>query len=119
LIRRGFSYGPAFEGSADDGVDRGLVGLFFCARLNEQLYTILRWLQATEFSDVFAAQGLSERCQDAVLGNRMRKGANTSLRLAQLGGVELSASIATFVRFKGVVPLFVPSLRALAILAGG
>ena len=53
LIRRGFSYGPPLAGAVEDGVDRGLVGLFCFARVNEQFYTVMRWLQKTDFSDTF------------------------------------------------------------------
>jgi deferrochelatase/peroxidase EfeB len=34
LIRRGFSYGPHLDGEVDDGHSRGVIGLFFCARVN-------------------------------------------------------------------------------------
>ena len=42
LIRRGFSYGEPLQTVEDDLQDRGLVGFFFRARVNEQFYTILR-----------------------------------------------------------------------------
>ena len=116
LIRRGFVYGPPLEGTIDDGVDRGLVGLFFCARLNEQLYTVLRWMQETEFGDVFFARPNGDRGQDAILGNRSKAHANTRMSIPNAGG-ELAPSLPAFVRFKGVAPLFAPSLSALRVLA--
>ena len=53
VVRRGFSYGPHLEGTQDDGKDRGVIGLFYFARINEQFYTILRWMQKTDFSDAY------------------------------------------------------------------
>jgi hypothetical protein len=29
------------------------MGFFFCARVNQQFYTILRWFRKTEFSEAF------------------------------------------------------------------
>jgi deferrochelatase/peroxidase EfeB len=117
LIRRGFLYGPPLATPQDDGADRGLVGLFFCARLNEQLYTVLRWMQETEFSDVYAAHPNGSRAQDAIMGNRAKRRANTRVWIPK-GDVELAPTLSGFIRFKGVAPLFAPGLHALAVLGG-
>src|SRR5262249_225079 len=50
LLRRGTPYGPPLDGEADDHVDRGVVGMFFCANIDRQFYTIMRWMNKTDFS---------------------------------------------------------------------
>jgi hypothetical protein len=101
----------------DDRQDRGLVGFFFCARVNQQFYTILRWMRKTEFSDAFKSIPDGLRAQDALLGPRPDPNRNTKLHIPQAGGDPLSLSLANFARFRGVVVLFAPSLEALKILS--
>ncbi|HUU25936.1 MAG TPA: hypothetical protein VMW68_10290 [Methyloceanibacter sp.] len=116
LIRRGFSYGPRLDGTVDDGKDRGLVGLFYFARVNEQFYTVLRWIQETGFSPAFRTGKNGLRAQDALMGNRSFPKANTQFS-APKAGEPLALQLADFIRYKGVAVLFAPSIRALAILS--
>jgi Dyp-type peroxidase family len=51
LVRRGVPYGPPLVGSTDDGVDRGLIGLFLCASIRRQFYVLTNWMQKTDFVD--------------------------------------------------------------------
>jgi deferrochelatase/peroxidase EfeB len=85
LLRRGFSYGPSLHGVQDDGLDRGLVGLFFFARVNEQFYTVLILLSQkvagfVEENHVFgkihssACGGLRWVCQNQVTLHRGFRG---------------------------------------------
>ena len=117
LIRRGFSYGPPFPGGEDDGVDRGLVGLFACARLNEQFYTVLRWMQKTGFSDDFDQVPRGLNGQDSVIGNRGKSGARTTANIPVPNGQALELNLRDFVHFKGVAALFAPGMHALRMLA--
>jgi deferrochelatase/peroxidase EfeB len=116
LVRRGFSYGPPLDGQEDDGVDRGVVGLFFFARVNEQFYTVLRWMQKTGFSDSFKSLPNGLNAQDPLLGNRNTPKANQEFCIAVEGGNLLRLQLSDFVRYKGVAVFFVPSLRALEVL---
>ena len=52
LLRRGMAYGPRLDGSVDDGVDRGLVGLFLCADLSH-FTLVMKWINRTDFSPVY------------------------------------------------------------------
>jgi hypothetical protein len=115
LVRRGFSYGPRLDGHEDDGVDRGVVGLFFFARVNEQFYTVLRWIQKTGFSDAFKSLPNGLNAQDPLLGNRGMPKANPEFCIAVESNL-LRLQLTDFVRYKGVVVFFVPSLRALEVL---
>jgi deferrochelatase/peroxidase EfeB len=117
LIRRGFSYGEPLRSVEDDHQDRGVVGFFFCARVNQQFYTILRWMWKTDFSEAFETIPDGLRAQDALLGPRPDPRSNTKLYIPQAGTGPLSLSLANFVRFRGVAVLFAPSLKALTILS--
>jgi hypothetical protein len=116
FIRRGFSYGPELEGTNDDGTDRGLVGLFFCARVNEQFYTVLRWLHRTDFSDAFKTIPNGLNSQDNMFGNRGEPAANTQFFLPRQGAAPVTLQLADFIRYKGVVVLFAPSINGLSTL---
>ncbi len=113
LMRRGFTYGPPLGGTADDGVDRGIVGMFLCSRVNEQFYTALRWMNATTFAEGFGCPPHSEAMQDALAGNRDPAKADPGL-LA--GGKRLA--LRKFVTYRGVAVLFMPGLQALDTLCG-
>ncbi|MGV3635474.1 MAG: Dyp-type peroxidase [Pseudorhodoplanes sp.] len=117
LIRRGFSYGPPLNGETDDGADRGLVGVFFCARVNEQFYTVLRWIQKTDFSDDFESLPHGLRSQDGLFGNRSDPNAQTNFRLVRPAREPVDIPLKNFITYKGVVVLFAPSVRSLATLA--
>jgi hypothetical protein len=116
LIRRGFTYGERWASAEDDGRDRGLFGLFLCARLNEQFYTVLRWMQQTGFSDVFDRAKPGRAGQDRLTGSRLPGGENrmpdTNI-LATVAGQSTSISLQRFIRYKGVAILFIPSIAAL------
>jgi deferrochelatase/peroxidase EfeB len=116
LIRRGFSYGPRLEGPIDDGQERGVVGVFFFARVNEQFYTVLRWMQRTTFSEVFRNLPDGLNAQDALIGNRLAPWASKELYL-RISDLALRLQLRNFIRYRGVAVLFAPSLRALQTLA--
>src|SRR5262245_19571005 len=117
LIRRGFSYGAALAGETDDGVDRGVVGLFLFARVNEQFYTVLRWLQKTDFSETFSQIPNGLNAQDSLFGNRRDATANTQLHLLRQGSAPTTIQLVDFTKYKGVTVLFAPSIRGLATLS--
>ncbi|QDG78839.1 hypothetical protein [Labrenzia sp. PHM005] len=119
LVRRGFSYGPPLEGTEDDGQDRGLIGVFACARINEQFYTVLRWIQRTEFSDHFDTIRRGNRRQDMMFGLRDKPRAETTSYIPSTNGVApLKLPLSDFIRYKGLAIFFAPSLKTLTYLAG-
>jgi hypothetical protein len=116
LIRRGFTYGQPFASALDDGKDRGVFGIFLCARVNEQFYTVLRWMQQTEFSDVFDDAQPGRAGQDRLTGSRLPGGANRtpdSNMLLKVAGRSTPVSLQPFIRYQGAAVLFVPSIAAL------
>ena len=108
LMRRGFSYGPRLEGLEDDGLPRGVVGMFFCARVNEQFYTVLRWIKQTTFSDVFRDLPHGFDFQDAILGDRVK---DRRSYIPVEAGLSVQLQLSRFIRYQGVVVLFAPSIR--------
>ncbi|MBC7861855.1 MAG: hypothetical protein IAF38_02705 [Bacteroidia bacterium] len=69
ILRRGMPYGPTFEGTTRDDVDRGLIGLFLCGNLSGQFEKIYGWMNYNNFSDP-PVYGIKHPPQDALLGNR-------------------------------------------------
>lgn len=114
LLRRGMPYGPLLSGEQDDGVDRGLVGMFLCANLNKQFYTIMRWLGRTDFSPVFPDQV----GQDPLIGNGSFPGASRDFNIPKADGTSTTLTRVTdFVRIEGVALQLLPSLAALRSVA--
>jgi deferrochelatase/peroxidase EfeB len=114
VLRRGAPYGPPLAGDEDDGVDRGIVGMFLCANLNKQFYTITRWLSRTDFSPAFPNQV----GQDPIIGNLEFPGASAAFTVPLGDGTSVSlARVTDFVRIHGVALQLLPSLAALRGLA--
>jgi deferrochelatase/peroxidase EfeB len=80
IIRRGMPYGPPLpSGAADDGVDRGLIGLFFCGSLASQFERISSWMNVNDFSPNFPPPKARTYPQDALLGNRVSSSTGPSI----------------------------------------
>ncbi len=119
VVRRGMSYGPKYTGDgAPDGVDRGIVGVFFCASINRQFYPLTRWMHTTNFRDVF--QGDASVRQDPLVGNRSKPGADRSFAIPTADGSEVVLrDLPGFVRTHGTAFLLMPGLTGIARLAAG
>jgi Dyp-type peroxidase family len=90
LVRRAMPYGPPYDPAAPDDEERGLVGMFICASLEQQFEYVMRhWL-----NDGLFTGGRLGRERDPLVGPR-------------------------FVTTRGSAYLFLPSRTALAGLAGG
>jgi hypothetical protein len=101
------------DGTQDDGKDRGVIGLFYFARINEQFYTILRWMHKTDFSDAYKRLPNGYNAQDALIGNRADPKAETQFCVPLAEKSSLTFRLERFIRYKGVAVLFAPSIRAL------
>lgn len=112
FIRRGFTYGPSLEGMQDDGRERGIVGTFYCARINEQFYTVLRWINETGFSPAFHRKPHTATMQDALFGTRHGEQADTRMFLDP-AAPEQALGLDSFITYRGVTALFTPSLTSL------
>lgn len=114
LLRRGMPYGPPLEGNADDGADRGLVGIFLCADLRRQFYKLTDWIKQNDFSPVYNA---NRRVQDAMMGNRAQAGASGDFTLPGKRGDVTIKSLPDFVYTKGTAFFLYPSMTMLAALS--
>ncbi|MEO7177249.1 MAG: hypothetical protein ABIW83_00245 [Allosphingosinicella sp.] len=114
IIRRGMPYGPELEGEDDDGVDRGILGLFVCASIREQFMRLAAWGQRNNFSNAFPAHG---RDQDVLIGNRSVPGATREFRVPKgpAGGGVVS-ELPDFIRTKATQYLLMPSGQTLSRL---
>lgn len=116
FVRRGFTYGSTLAGPDDDGADRGVIGTFICARINEQFYTALRWMQKTEFCEDHFRKPHTGTMQDGLFGNRRKPQADTTFPIPIGNNEAVSAQLADFIAYKGVAVFFLPSLAGLARL---
>jgi Dyp-type peroxidase family len=113
LIRRGMPYGQELKSEDDDGVDRGLLGIFLCSDIRRQFYTLMSWLNQNSFSPVFAG---GRQVQDPICGNRSQD-ADTSFRVPTRTGIKVICGLPKFVRTKGTAFFLLPSRTTLTILA--
>lgn len=114
LLRRGMPYGLPFDPkSADDGVPRGLIGIFMCADLDRQFEFILRqWAQGGRATTGLVGQ------QDPVVGSQRTTGGMTGqYRIPLPNGGEAVLDMPRLVQTIGCVYLFMPGLAGLALLA--
>ena len=116
FIRRGFSYGPDYTPGDDPSVPRGLVGTFFCARINEQFLKVLRWMQKTDFNEGFRRPPYTSFMQDACFGQRDPETSTPHMPIGS-GPFAPTVELSRFIAFRGVAILFMPSLPSLALLA--
>ncbi len=114
VIRRGMPYGPPLPSAQDDGVDRGIIGLFLCSDLRRQVYTLTDWIKQNDFSPVY---DVNRRVQDALLGNRAVPGTEATFILPSVSGPASERGLPDFVRTKGTAFLLYPSKAALQTLA--
>jgi deferrochelatase/peroxidase EfeB len=114
VLRCGMPYGPPLEATTDDGVDRGLVGMFLCADLRRVVYSLTSWVAQNNFSPVYNA---NRRVQDPLFGNRAMPG--TSAEFILPGAVDTTAvkSLPDFVYTKGTAFLLYPGKTALTALS--
>jgi deferrochelatase/peroxidase EfeB len=114
ILRRGMPYGPPLQGSEDDGADRGIVGIFLCADLLRQFYTLTDWVKQNDFSPVYDS---NRRTQDALIGNRAVPGASAKFTLPGQGGSATVKGLPDFVHTKGTAFLLYPGKATLAALS--
>ncbi|MDB5691025.1 MAG: Deferrochelatase/peroxidase EfeB [Alphaproteobacteria bacterium] len=115
VVRRGMPYGPELAGDRDDGVDRGVLGMFVCASIREQFMRLAAWATRNNFSDVFPAHG---KDQDTLIGNRAVPGATRTFAIPSAGGTGRVDALPDFLRTKGTQYLMLMSRRAMQQVCG-
>jgi Dyp-type peroxidase family len=109
VLRRGMPYGPELNGTVDDGIDRGLIGLFLCSSFTFQFQILMDWINFNDFSNVFH----DSTRQDPLLGNREVPLASRDFVIPTPNGDVIATGLTTFVRARGTAYLLFPSMSAL------
>lgn len=127
ILRRGVPYGPTLQSATDDGLDRGLVGLFLCGSLTGQFELLYGWMNYNNFTakPVFSVM---KPPQDALLGNRALvayqnnyPGVVTSFNIPAAdapGGVITIKQLPQWLTTRGTAYCLLPSLASLKQIAG-
>ncbi len=111
LARRGRPYGPANWEGTEDGIERGLLGVFFCASLEDQFEHLLgHWADAVPL-------GLPDRgrAKDPLIGAHEDPSARFDIPLQDRPAPILPA-LPAFVRTRGTAYAFYPGRRGLQLL---
>jgi deferrochelatase/peroxidase EfeB len=109
VLRRGSSYGSWLDGMVDDGQDRGILGMFLCANVNQQFYALTRWIAATNFSDAYK----DPNGQDPLFASRSVPRASRRFSIPGDNGKVTLKGIPDFIRMQGVAVMLLPALATL------
>lgn len=109
IIRRGLPYGPPYDpANPDDGIERGLLGLFIGVSLKDQF----EFLMSDWGNRGNLAPGLRDT-RDPIIGDNSRPGATFLIPIeGQKRPVEL-AGLSSFVICRGAAYCFLPSATAI------
>jgi deferrochelatase/peroxidase EfeB len=117
LIRRGLPYGPVYiPGQPDDGIERGLLGYFINAHIENQYEFVLKqWVNDAEFVGVVR---LNPKSKDVLIGTN--DPADSVFDIPQAGGAPplKVTGFASFITTRAVAYCFLPSVTALKFISG-
>jgi Dyp-type peroxidase family len=109
VTRRGSTYGPRLAGEVDDGTDRGIIGIFLCTNINLQFFTLMRWINETEFLE----NAPDFHAQDPLFGNRSMPNRSDTFEFVAKGEKHTLTGLQDFIRTQGALMLFLPSMTTL------
>ena len=111
IIRRGLSYGPPYNpASPNDGIERGLLGMFICVSILDQFeFLMTQWVNDGKF-----AGGLGPT-KDPILGNNQPE--DSKFVIPAEGGSKTVTGFSQFVTTRGSAYCFLPSITALKYMA--
>jgi deferrochelatase/peroxidase EfeB len=110
LMRRGLPYGPLLESSAnDDGVDRGVAGVFVNASISRQFeFVQQKWFNDRKFHDL-------ENDKDPLAGDH---DGTCDMTIPAKPFLKRIRNLPRFTTVKGGGYFFAPGIAALKFLAG-
>jgi Dyp-type peroxidase family len=114
IVRRGMPYGPKFDpqSEANDNQERGLLGLFICASIEDQFeFLMTNWINRGGFRPE-----LPSNSKDLIGGNNTL--GDTSFQLPTLDVRAALPTFADFVTTRGAAYCFLPSITGLKYIAG-
>lgn len=113
LIRRGMPYGPWYDPALgkDDGIERGLLGLFICVSLEDQFeFLMTNWMNRGGFRSELPSHTKDLTVSGPTIGE-------TVFQVPTPQGVVALPKFSHFVTTRGAAYCFLPSLTALRYLA--
>ena len=118
IVRRGMPYGPPYDRETpDDGIERGLIGLFLCGDLEMQYEFLVRvWANQD-----FATHGL-RGTRDPLIGAQPPGTGSFTVRTTDSRDPIVMTGLPNLVQTRGSLYCFVPGiggLRHLSALSGG
>jgi deferrochelatase/peroxidase EfeB len=117
LIRRGMPYGPVYvPGTPDDGIERGLLGYFINASIENQFEFVVReWLNSHEF---VGASRLNPKSKDLLVSrNSDPEESIFEIPQANAGPPLTVTGFSSFVTTQAIAYCFLPSITALKFIA--
>ena len=117
IIRRGLPYGPVYPHMdagphPDDGIERGLLGIFVCGSIADQFEFLMKqWIMAGNFVGIGADR-------DPILGNQEGGPQRFQIQGPTKPNVALK-NLPSFVTTRGSAYVFMPSFTALRTIASG
>lgn len=113
IIRRGIPYGPEFDPTRPDDVERGLTGYFICGDLAMQYEFIV----GTWANSDFSASGL-RGTREAILGANPPEGGSFVIRTNDSRDPIILDGIPRLTTTRGTLYCFIPGIGGLRFLAG-
>ena len=111
LMRRGLPYGPPYDPlNPNDGIERGLLGIFICVSLRDQF----EFVMAEWFNNGTFAPGL-ETDKDPITGNSVAS--QSRFVIPEANGAARISGFNQFITTRGGAYCFLPSITALKYLA--
>jgi deferrochelatase/peroxidase EfeB len=112
IVRRGLPYGPPYDpAQPDDGIERGLLGLFIVASLKDQFeFLMSEWVNGSIF-----APGLSGT-KDPILGDNSNATGRFTIPVAGAKPIVVSG-FSRLVQTRGAAYGFLPSLPAIQYIS--
>lgn len=111
LVRRGISYGPPYDPAVpNDGIERGILGMFICASIRYQFeFLMTEWVNNGSFTP-----GL-RGTKDPIIGDNTPD--DSKFVIPALGGPKIVNGFSRFVTTRGSAYCFLPSITALKYMA--
>ena len=116
IIRRGMPYGPNYDSTKpDDGIERGLLGYFINASIENQYEFVLgHWVNDSEFA---GAVRLNPKSKDPLIGTQ--DPAESIFEIPQANGLPpiKITGFSSFVTTKAAAYCFLPSIAAVRFIS--
>jgi Dyp-type peroxidase family len=114
VVRRGMPYGPPFDPEQpDDGIERGLLGMFIASSLENQFEFLMQsWVNEGGFTGDLT---FTHDAKDPICGDQSPP-SDPFVIPGEAGGTRQIKGLPAFVRTRGAAYLFLPSLTALRFI---